>query len=268
MSLLDRIRKSRFMNPLYDAQVSVQSRLFPPPPKGRFPPLCLTTPKPPYGLLAKGGELSAESLLEAYRKGIFGFHAENTVFWWSCNPRMVLFPEETYFNKRFRKQLRSDRYTVTFDTAFDEVLEACAGRETTWLTPERKTICRKLHAQGLAHSAETRNKEGQLVGGVFGTSLGTIFIGESSFHTEPSASKVALITLACHLQHWGFSTFDIGGYQPYLEPLGFRSIPRKQYLKLLKTGVSKNQDSAPWRIDEALDPSIWKPAEPGSQIRQ
>lgn len=250
---------------LRDLQVGIQSRLFPPPPTGTFPPLWLTTRKPPYGLLARGGELSAESLLMAYEKGIFGFHDNKTVNWWSCDPRMVLFPGKMVFNRRFRQQLRSDRFSVTFDTAFNELVQSCAGREKTWLTDERIDICNQLHELGHAHSVEVRNKENQLVGGVFGVDLGRIFIGESSFHSEPSASKVAITYLACHLQHRKYLLFDIGSYQAYCESLGFENIPRSEYLKILKASVDKDRKPGKWQIDPSLNVAAWIPGEPGSQ---
>lgn len=226
----------------------------------------MTTAKPPYGLLAKGGELSVESLMMAYEKGIFGFHDGKTINWWSCDPRMVLFPGKMKFNRRFRQQLRSDRFSVTFDTAFDPLVKSCAEREKTWLTDDRISICNELHEMGHAHSVEVWNQEKQLVGGVFGVDLGRIFIGESSFHSEPSASKIAIVYLACHLQHWGYSAFDIGGYQTYCEQLGFENIPRAEYLKILTSSVDKDRETGKWEVDPNLNVSAWKPGEPGSQI--
>lgn len=264
--LYRRIRGLRPQDFLYDAQVWLQSRIFPPPPKGSLPPLWLTTRKPPYGLLAKGGALSADAVLLAYSKGVFPFNDKGTVNWWSCDPRMVLFPDRMKFNRRFRTLLRSGRFTVSFDTVFDEVVNACAEREKTWLTPERIAICNTLHEKGHAHSVEVWNKEGQLVGGEFGTNMGQVFIGESSFHREPSAGKVGLVHLNCHLQHWGYLMFDIGGYQSYCEPLGFETIPRKEYLKLLKKGTAGNKRLGKWKTDGRLNAAAWKPAEPGSQV--
>jgi leucyl/phenylalanyl-tRNA--protein transferase len=265
MSFVQRVKGLGLQHSAYDLQVWCQSKLFPPPPKGSFPPLWLTTRKPPYGLLAKGGELSDETLLLAYSKGIFGFNVGGTVHWWSCNPRMVLFPEKMTFNKRFRQQLRSDRFSVTFDTAFNEVVTTCAEREKTWLTPERIAICNSLHEKGHAHSVEVWNQAGELIGGVFGTDMGKVFIGESSFHKEPSASKVAITYLACHLQHWGYLIFDTGGYQSYLLPLGFETISRKQYLEALKAGTAGEKRLGKWHLDKHLNVAAWKPAEPGSQ---
>ena len=264
--LYRRIRGLRPQGFLYDAQVWLQSRIFPPPPKGSLPPLWLTTKKPPYGLLAKGGALSADALLLAYSRGVFPFNDSGTVNWWSCDPRMVLFPDRMKFNRRFRTLLRSGRFTVSFDTVFDEVVNTCAEREKTWLTPERIAICNTLHEKGHAHSVEVWNQEGQLVGGVFGVDMGRVFIGESSFHREPSASKVGLVHLNCHLQHWGYIICDIGGYQSYCEPLGFENIPRKEYLKLLKEGTTENKRLGKWEVDELLNVAAWIPAEPRSQV--
>lgn len=261
-----RLGFSKLLNPLYDLQVWCQSRLFPPPPKGGFPPLWLTTRKPPYGLLAKGGSLNPDTLLQAYSKGISGFDAEGTVFWWACNPRMVLFPEKMKFNKRFRNVLRSDRFSVTFDTAFSAVVEGCAEREETWLNPGRISIYNRLHQAGRVHSVEVWNREGELVGGEFGIDMGKVFISESSFHREPNASKVSLVHLNCHLQHWGYLICDIGGYQSYCEPFGFEGIPRKQYLRILENGTRTPPETGKWAIDPNLDVAAWQPAEPGSQI--
>ena len=259
------IRGLRPQDFLYDTQVWLQSRIFPPPPKGTLPPLWLTTRKPPYGLLAKGGELSAEALLLAYSKGVFAFKDKKTVNWWSCDPRMVLFPDRMKF-RRIRKLLRPERFTVTFDTAFDEVVKACAEREETWLTPERIAISNALYEKGHAHSVEVWNKEGKLVGGNFGVDLGKIFIVESSFYRESNTSKVGMVYLNCHLQHWGYLICDAGRYQSFCDRLGFENIPRKEYLKLLKKGTTENKRLGKWKVDTQLNVAAWKPAEPGSQV--
>jgi len=265
INLCRRIRSLRLQDFLYDIQVRLQSRLFPPPPKGTLPPLWLTTRKPPYGLLARGGKLSADALLLAYSKGVFAFNDGKVVNWWSCDPRMVLFPERMKF-KKFRSQLWSNQFTVTFDTVFNKVVNACAERKKTWLSAERIAIWNTPHERGHAHSVEVWNKEHQLVGGIFGIDMGKVFISGSSFHKESNASKIGLVHLVCHLQHWGYLIYDIGSFQEYCRRMGFESIPRKEYLKILKEGLTGKKQLGKWNVDPRLNVAAWKPAEPNSQL--
>ncbi len=253
-----------------DAQVWYQSKIFPPPPKGTFPPLWLSYKKPFSGLLAYGGELTDESLLLAYSKGIYPFYSEPPVEWFSCDPRMVLFLEKMKLKKGLRPLIQSGKYKVTFDTAFEEVVRACSvGEERdewTWIIPERIAVAVSLHEKGQGHSVEVWNQKGELVGGLFGMDMGKMFISESAFHLEPNASKVAVAYLNCHLQHWGFVINDIQWFWEHFRRMGYENIPRKQYIKLLKTVITREKRLGKWTVDENLDVGGWIPSQPGSQI--
>jgi leucyl/phenylalanyl-tRNA--protein transferase len=255
---------------LVHVQVWCQSQIFPPPPKGKFPPIWLSYRIPFYGLLAYGGELTDETLLFAYSKGIYPFYGERPIEWCSCNPRMVLFLEKMKLKKGLRPLIKSGKYKVTFDTAFEEVVRACAvgeeRDEETWIIPERIEVALSLHRKGQGHSVEVWNQEGELVGGLFGMDMGKLFISESAFHREPNASKVAVAYLNCHLQHWGFVLNDIQWFWEHYRRMGYEDIPRKQYMKLLKTVVTKEKRLGKWSVDENLDVGNWIPSQPGSQV--
>ncbi|MDH3981419.1 MAG: leucyl/phenylalanyl-tRNA--protein transferase [Kiritimatiellaceae bacterium] len=263
--LFRRIRRLGFRQHLYSAQVYLQSGLFPPPPKGRLPPVWMTTRIPPYGLLARGGELTPDSLLFAYSKGVIPIQYKGSVNWWSCNPRMVLFFDKMKISRQLRSLLKSGRFRVTFDTAFEEVVLACSDRKETWLIPERIDIALALHKCGRAHSVEVWNRDGRLIGGDFGVDLGRIFLSESSFHRESNVSKIAYIYLNCHLQHWGYLANDIGSHQDYCQKLGYENIPRRRYLELLRKSNLVEIQSGNWSVDEALNVANWIPSKPGSQ---
>lgn len=166
-----------------------------------FPPTCNALDEP-NGLIAAGGDLSPERLLLAYRCGIFPWYEEGQpILWWSPAPRAVLFPEGVKISKSLRKTLRSNRFDIRIDTAFDQVLQHCSEpREYTagtWITEEMKMAYRRLHRLGYAHSVECFVDD-RLVGGLYGVGLGRMFFGESMFHHERDASKVALVWL-CRL---------------------------------------------------------------------
>lgn len=257
---------------LVDAQVWYQSKIFPPPPKGKFPPIWLSHKKPFYGLLAYGGEVTDDTLLFAYSKGIYPFYNERPVEWCSCDPRMVLFLEKMKLKKGLRPLIKSGKYKVTFDTAFEQVVRACGEGEDrdgeTWIIPERIAVAVSLHEKGQGHSVEVWNQEGELVGGLFGMDMGRLFISESAFHREPNASKVAVAYLNCHLQHWGFAINDIQWFWEHFRRMGYENIPRKQYLKLLKTVVTDEKQLGKWAVDEGLDVGNWIPSQPGSQLEK
>ena len=159
------------------------------------------------GLLAVGGDLSPERLMLAYALGIFPWFSEGEpILWWSPEPRLVLEPAEIHISKSLRRILRAEKFTVTFDTAFADVIKNCAAiarkkQDGTWITAEMQQAYQELHAYGLAHSVETWY-DGELVGGLYGVSLGRIFCGESMFSYQSDASKVALATLCKLLTSW------------------------------------------------------------------
>ncbi|WP_411029025.1 leucyl/phenylalanyl-tRNA--protein transferase [Spongiimicrobium sp. 3-5] len=191
------------------------------------------------GLLAVGGDLSPERLLLAYRNGIFPWFSEDTlILWWSPDPRMVLFPEKIRISKSMRKILASNRFKLTKNQKFEEVLLQCAniardGQEGTWITTEMQFAYKRLHRQGYAVSYEVWENS-NLVGGLYGVDLGNVFCGESMFSKTSNASKFALIKLAGELQKNGYKFIDCQLHTKHLESLGAEEIPRTQFVKLLK----------------------------------
>lgn len=193
----------------------------------------------PDGLIAIGGDLSPERLLNAYCSGIFPWFEddESPILWWSLDPRMVLFPDEFRYSKSLRRVVNSKKFEVRVDTCFREVMLHCAsvgreGQEGTWITDEMVEAYVRLHTLGIAHSFETFY-QGELVGGLYGVSVGNIFCGESMFHTMTDASKVAFVRLVEFCRSHDFQLIDAQQETGHLASLGARPIPRKEYLKIL-----------------------------------
>ncbi len=197
----------------------------------------------PDGLLAVGGDLSSERLLLAYRLGIFPWYSEGVpILWWSPDPRLILEPGEFRISRRLRQTLRKGRFQVTFDRSFASVILACAtvqrrGQDGTWITREMQQAYIRLHELGYAHSVESW-LEGNLVGGLYGISLGRCFFGESMFSYETDASKVALAMLVQLLKSWGFHMIDAQVTTRHLLSLGAKEAPRKVFLNKLQAAVS------------------------------
>ncbi len=192
----------------------------------------------PDGLLAVGGDLSPERLLHAYELGIFPWYGDDSpILWWSPPQRCVIDPDGFHISRSLRRLLRQERFTVTFDRAFEEVIYACAetrmrAGEGTWITPEiLKAYC-ALHEAGFAHSAEAW-VNGELAGGIYGVSLGRAFFGESMFKRVSNASKVVFCTLTQKLLAWQFSLIDCQITNPHLQRLGAYLIPRADFLQRL-----------------------------------
>lgn len=192
----------------------------------------------PEGLLAIGGDLSVPRLLEAYCCGIFPWYSEEEpLLWWSLDPRMVLFPEEFRCSKSLRRVVKSGRFEVRIDTCFEQVMRHCGSvqredQDGTWITEEMVQAYLALHEHGFAHSFETFF-HGELVGGLYGVSIGDVFCGESMFHTMTDASKVALVRLVEFCRQHHFRLIDAQQETRHLASLGARPIPRKDYLKIL-----------------------------------
>ncbi|MGH8413772.1 MAG: leucyl/phenylalanyl-tRNA--protein transferase [Gammaproteobacteria bacterium] len=213
----------------------------------------------PDGLLAVGGDLSAERLLHAYRHGIFPWYSEGQpILWWSPDPRMVLFPGKFHTSHSLRKRLRHGGFDASFDTAFSEVVAACAAPRRnqvepgTWITPTMQAAYAELHRLGHAHSLEIR-MNGELAGGLYGVALGGVFFAESMFSRRTSASKIALACLARQLQSWKFGLIDCQVYSNHLARLGGVSIPRAEFLKLLDHHAELPRHCAAWQFDMPLD---------------
>ena len=210
----------------------------------------------PNGLLAAGGDLSVERLLEAYRRGIFPWYSEGEpVLWWSPDPRMVLYPEEIKLTRSLRKRLRKGDYEVRADSCFSRVMRACAEprrrQPGTWITRDMLDAYAALHARGVAHSIETWI-DGELAGGLYGVALGRMFFGESMFTRVADASKIALAHLARQLARWGFGMIDCQMATPHLASLGAREIRRTAFMRSLSELVNYPNRTGGWRIDDDL----------------
>jgi leucyl/phenylalanyl-tRNA---protein transferase len=215
-----------------------------------FPPVTRAL-RSPNGLLCAGGDLSPERLVEAYRHGIFPWFSEGEpILWWSPDPRMVLFPDELKVSRSLRKTLARDVYETRFDTAFREVMEACAapreGQAGTWIVPEMVEAYVALHERGLAHSVESW-RDGELVGGLYGVALGRAFFGESMFSRATDASKVALVRLVERLRIQGCDLIDCQQNTAHLASLGAREIPRKAFAQHLRDSIQYPPSGARWR---------------------
>ena len=190
------------------------------------------------GIVAVGGDLQPERVMLAYRKGIFPwFESDDFLLWWSPDPRMVLFPDQLKISKSMRTVLRKKQFEVTFNKAFDQVVEACAkvkrfGQNGTWITPGLMEVYSTLHTQGHAHSVEVW-EEGSLVGGLYGIDLGTVFCGESMFSKSSNASKVALIFLVKELKKNKYELIDCQVPTQHLASMGAESISRTKFLTFL-----------------------------------
>lgn len=201
-----------------------------------FPPVELAIEG---GILAVGGDLSPERLLLAYREGIFPWYSEGEpIIWWSPDPRFVLFPDELKVSKTTRQVINRKIFDISFDSDFEGVITRCAAvkrrrQRGTWITDEMRDAYIELHRLGYAHSVESR-RDGRLVGGLYGVSLGSVFFGESMFALESNASKAALVTLVRVLQSKGFKLIDSQVYTEHMEHFGAREIPRSEYMKILK----------------------------------
>ncbi|MCX7628248.1 MAG: leucyl/phenylalanyl-tRNA--protein transferase [Methylophilaceae bacterium] len=215
-----------------------------------FPPLHAAL-RDPNGLIAIGGTLSRARLLAAYRAGIFPWYSPGQpVFWWSPDPRMVLFPQELRISRSLAKRLRKPDYEVRFDTAFRAVIEACAetprpGQEGTWIVPEMVEAYCELHQAGYAHSVETW-MGGTLAGGLYGVAIGGMFYGESMFHRATDASKIALVHLVRRLQSHGFGMIDCQMHTPHLARMGAREIPRVAFAARLAALIDLPHPPEKW----------------------
>lgn len=214
-----------------------------------FPPLDRAL-KEPNGLLAMGGDLTPQRLLEAYRKGIFPwFNEGEPILWWSPDPRMVLFPDELRISRSLSKELKKSDYQIRADHRFSEVMQACAaprkGQAGTWIHPEMIAAYTTLHEMKFAHSVEMW-VDGELVGGLYGIALGQIFFGESMFSRTPNASKIAFVHLVKQVQEWGFGLIDCQVKTNHLASLGAREIPRAAFAQYLSELISESPGGEHW----------------------
>lgn len=206
----------------------------------------------PCGLLAIGGDLTPDWLLAAYRRGIFPWYSDDQpILWWSPSPRCVVFPQQFRIGRTLRKTLRRGDFTVTFDRAFEAVVEACrasrVGAEGTWITDEMRDAYVTMHRLGYAHSVEVW-REDILVGGLYGIALGRVFFGESMFHRVTDASKVAFVHLVRQLELWGCPLIDCQVGNPHLTSLGAVEVSREDFERRLKEGIDMPAFAQPWSL--------------------
>jgi leucyl/phenylalanyl-tRNA--protein transferase len=219
-----------------------------------FPPATRSTRD---GVVAVGGDFQAERLLLAYSSGIFPWPMEGyPLLWFSPDPRFVLIPSRAHLHRSLRKRMRKSPYRITADTAFGRVIRACGqverpGQGGTWVTPELVRGYEELFARGIAHSVEAWHEE-ELVGGLYGVSLGAVFFGESMFAIAPDASKVAFATLLGNLVHWGFALVDCQVHTEHLERFGAEEWPRPLFLQVLNDCLAAPNKLGPWKL--ALGP--------------
>ena len=215
----------------------------------------------PNGLLAMGGDLSPERLKNAYRSGIFPWFSEGEpIYWWSPDPRAVLYPHKIRISRSLRKSIRNKGYQIVFDQDFSAVVNHCAAprstQDGTWITDEMFTAYNRLHQLGIAHSVEVRNVDDELVGGLYGVASRGVFSGESMFSRERDVSKIALIALAYHVQKWGYELIDCQIESSHLMSMGAENIKRSDYIKTLRRS---SDIKCNWVFDETVDLSHWQP---------
>ena len=213
-----------------------------------FPPPYLASKE---GLLAVGGDLSQKRLLLAYRTGIFPwFSDDEPILWWSPDPRLVLYPEEIRVSKTLKKIIKKNMFHVTMDSAFVQVINQCAkirlqNNQGTWIVKEMIDAYCKLHESGFAHSVEAWYQN-ELVGGLYGVSLGKCFFGESMFTRVSNASNVALVKLVEYLNALSFDMIDCQLTTEHLLRLGAKEIPRVSFLKQLKESLKAPTKKGEW----------------------
>ncbi len=222
----------------------------------------------PDGLLAVGGNLSPTRLLIAYRQGVFPWFSEgDPILWWSPNPRTVFIPEQIHVNRSLRKAIRKQPYRLTLDTAFEQVMRACAEpreqQDGTWITESIIDAYVGLHKRGFAHSVEAWQDD-QLVGGLYGVSLGRCFFGESMFSRKDNASKIVFAHFVAQLKVWGFGLIDGQVHSDHLTTLGSQEIDRPIFLSLLDDLCDlipdvPNGHKTQWQFDDPLPDPIPPP---------
>jgi leucyl/phenylalanyl-tRNA---protein transferase len=197
----------------------------------------------PNGLLAAGGDLSSERLLEAYKNGIFPWYNEGEpILWWSPDPRAVLFPEKLHLSRSLKKTIRKNNFTLTMDKDFVQTITQCARlreKTGTWINDDMVNAYTQLHNLGIAHSFEAWHNN-QLVGGVYGLRVGDVFCGESMFSIMRDASKVVLVYLTEYVIQQNIKIIDCQIPNPHLTSLGAEQISRDKFLTILKNGLQSN----------------------------
>lgn len=226
-----------------------------------FPPVHYAEPS---GILAVGGDLSPERLLEAYKMGIFPWFSDDSpIIWWSPDPRFVVYPGEIRISRSMRQVIERGVFRITFDTVFRDVITECSmprkHEQGTWITDDMIEAYVKLHELGYAHSIEAWSGD-KLAGGLYGVSLGGVFFGESMFSKESNASKAAFITLAVNLKRCGFDIIDCQVHTDHLESLGAFEMTRDDFVSIINNSVSRETIKGNWG-DNTLFNTVFYPGE-------
>lgn len=243
--------------------MSLRLQWLPADPRAPFPPADQAL-RDPDGLLAAGGDLHPQRLLNAYRHGIFPwFNDDQPILWWSPDPRTVFDTGGVHLTRRFRRSLRGSGWVVRADTGFARVLDACAtqprpGQDGTWITDDMRAAYLGLHRLGHAHSIEVYDsaspEEATLVGGLYGVAVGRMFFGESMVSMASGGSKAALAALAYRLRQWGWPLIDAQVENPHLLRMGAVSMPRAEFLARIADLTGPTGRIGPWTTDfGALD---------------
>jgi len=218
----------------------------------------------PPGLAGLVHEFTLPALLAGYRRGLYPLAHMAPMKWWSPPRRSVLFFEETHLARRLRRQMRQGHYTVTLDQDFDGVIAACAHRQSrlnlTWITPKVMRLYAELFDAGHAHSFEVWNEKRELVGGGYGLAIGGTFVTESQFSREPNTSKIGFAVLNWHLARWGFAFNDGKVMTPTCRDMGFREIPRREFLARLADAGRSPVESGHWQAAaDVMTIADWQP---------
>ena len=215
-----------------------------------FPP-AKSALKDPEGLVAAGGDLSPKRVLRAYHEGIFPWYEEDQpILWWSPDPRGIIYPKKFIAHKRLLRTLKKKNWQVTYNQSFVEVMQACAeprqNSRGTWITHEMLRAYTLLHQLGHAHSLEVRNHQGDLIGGIYGVAIGSIFFGESMFHIRKDASKIAFHYLVEKCRQFDFSFIDSQVPNEHMKQMGCVEITRDSFLNKLKKSMTGSTVEGRW----------------------
>jgi leucyl/phenylalanyl-tRNA--protein transferase len=219
----------------------------------------------PPGLAGIVHDFTMPTLLAAYRRGLYPLAHMAPLKWWSPPRRSLLFFDEFHMAKRLRRQMRQAHYTVTFDRDFEGVIAGCARRQSgyghlTWITPKVMRAYAELFDAGFVHSFEVWNDKGRLVGGGYGVAIGGAFVTESQFSLEPNTSKIGFSVLNWHLARWGFAFNDGKLMTPTCKDMGFREIPRRDFLDRLAAAERRPGRAGRWQVEaDSATVADWRP---------
>jgi leucyl/phenylalanyl-tRNA---protein transferase len=219
-------------------------------PQQAFPPIQYALQEP-NGLLAFGGCLSPQRIINAYKSGVFPwYNPGEPILWWSPNPRLVLLPTQLKVSRSLEKTLRKHLFTIRYDNDFISVINACAEPRAystdTWISEDMQQAYSKLHSEGVAHSFEAW-ADGELVGGLYGLAIGRVFFGESMFHRQTDASKVVFVHLVRQLHIWGYQMIDCQVSSAHLQSFGATEISRDMFQALLSRYCQLPPNAKAWK---------------------